>query len=372
MRPGSLLSRRSLLGFGAAALGCAAAARMASAEPKGTDEPVSIEVRATPLDHFSAGDKERRVFGALTFRAGLDLRSAYEGFGGLSGLWRSADGRSIVALTDNAQWLTALVATANGRLSGLADVVMAPILGADGRPLRHTRAYDTEALAIANGVAYVGIERVHEVRRFDWARDGIRAKGQPVAVPPEAKRLPSNKSLEAIGVAPPKHPLAGAVIAIAEQARPGESTPTRGFILTGPRKGAFDVARSDEYDITDLAFLPSGEMLLLERRFSILRGPAARIRRIGADAIAPGATVDGPAIFEADAGYQIDNMEGIALHQDASGTTIVTLVSDDNFSPLQRTLMLEFALSDDRGVSGGAPTGGRAYETGGPRAARPD
>ena len=32
---------------------------------------------------------------------------------------------------------------------------------------------------------------------------------------------------------------------------------------------AFDVARTGPYEITDLAFLPSGEMLTLERRFSL-------------------------------------------------------------------------------------------------------
>jgi hypothetical protein len=40
-------------------------------------------------------------------------------------------------------------------------------------------------------------------------------------------------------------------------------------------------------------------------------------------------------------------MEGMALHRNANGETIITLVSDDNFSPLQRTLLLQFALVGD-------------------------
>jgi hypothetical protein len=48
--------------------------------------------------------------------------------------------------------------------------------------------------------------------------------------------------------------------------------------------------------------------------------------------------------MEADLGYQIDNMEGLAMHRNAQGETILTLVSDDNFSPVQRTLLLQFAL----------------------------
>jgi hypothetical protein len=104
--------------------------------------------------------------------------------------------------------------------------------------------------------------------------------------------------------------------------------------------------RRDGFDITDLVFLPSGEALLLERRFRILTGVACRIRRIAADAFRPDAAVDGEVIFEADRSYEIDNMEGIAIHEDrSSGGTVVTLVSDNNFSILQRTLLLEFALS---------------------------
>ena len=84
-------------------------------------------------------------------------------------------------------------------------------------------------------------------------------------------------------------------------------------------------------------------MLLLERWFSAWRGVAFRIRRIDLATIRAGATLDGPIILSADMTSQIDNMEGIAVHRNGEGETIVTLVSDNNFSFLQRTLMLQFA-----------------------------
>ena len=225
---------------------------------------------------------------------------------------------------------------------------MAPVLGRDGKPLRRTRSYDTEGLTIAGGVAYVAIERTQEVMRFSWAKDGVKARAQSVPVPPEAKQLPRNQGLEAIGVAPAKSPLAGALVVITERARAMTNAPTRGFILSGPRQGAFDVARSGEFDVTDLAFLPSGELLLLERRASLFRGFGARIRRIAASAVYPDATVDGPVIFEADSGHQIDNMEGLSVHRDDAGETIVSMISDDNFSALQRTVLVEFALAAEQ------------------------
>jgi hypothetical protein len=69
-----------------------------------------------------------------------------------------------------------------------------------------------------------------------------------------------------------------------------------------------------------------------------------RIRRIPLAAIKPGALANGAVLIEADLGFQIDNMEGIAVHRNDAGEIVLTLVSDDNFSPLQRNLLLQFVL----------------------------
>ena len=66
-----------------------------------------------------------------------------------------------------------------------------------------------------------------------------------------------------------------------------------------------------------------------------------------AKAIAKGAVADGPVLFEADMGYQIDNMEGIDVWTRADGAQMVSLISDDNHSILQRNLYLEFVLHDE-------------------------
>jgi hypothetical protein len=84
--------------------------------------------------------------------------------------------------------------------------------------------------------------------------------------------------------------------------------------------------------------------LLLERRYSLLRGVAIRIRRVPLESLKMGALVDGRAMIEADLAYAIDNMEGMAVHRTSSGEMIITLVSDDNFSFIQRNLLLQFAI----------------------------
>ena len=344
MRP----SRRVVAaGIGALAFGGAGVALWRRFRPlRGGDVPLAIEVSAEAIPAFHPSEPGRTRFGSLTFRSGLVLTSPHDGFGGLSGLWRSPDGGELVAVSDNAQWLTARIETeADGRLRGLSRARMAPILGQDGVPLRQGLAYDTESLAIAGDEAYVASERVHELRRFRWGRDGVLARGAVLPLPREVDSLPANAGLEAVAVAPAGHPLAGRIVAIAEEAVAGRDAPTRGWVVTGGEPFAFSVARSEDFDVTDLAFLPSGEAMLLERRFSVFSGVACRIRRIARDAIRPGATLDGPVIFEADRSHEIDNMEGLAIHREAAtGQTIVTLVSDDNFQFFQRTLLLEFSL----------------------------
>ena len=90
--------------------------------------------------------------------------------------------------------------------------------------------------------------------------------------------------------------------------------------------------------------LPTGDLLILERKFSWMSGIGIRIRRIPLVSVAPGAVIDGPSIFEADLGDEVDNMEGIDAHVTAEGETVLTMVSDDNFSIIQRTLLLQFTL----------------------------
>ena len=109
----------------------------------------------------------------------------------------------------------------------------------------------------------------------------------------------------------------------------------------------FSVKRSDDFDVTDCTILPPGDLLLVERRYSPARGVAMRIRRIPIAAIEEGALVDGKVLIEADLAYQIDNMEGIVVHRNAAGETVITLVSDDNFSVIQRNLLLQFVLVGD-------------------------
>jgi hypothetical protein len=335
-------SRRVALALVLALAAPGAAVPQTAVRPAGG--AVAIEVAAVPIDSFDARAPEMRRVGALDFIGGLDLTSRHREFGGLSGLRVLPGGERFVALSDRAHWLTGRIVYAGGRPSGIADAEMAPMLEPDGRPLRARGWYDTESLA-ADGVGalYVGIEGANRILRFDFAASGVLARGEVVPAPAEIARLPGNKGLEAMAFVPDGQPLGGTVIAVSERGldRAGD---IKAFLVGGPTPGEFSVKRRDEFDVSDCALLPSGDLVLLERRFSWTSGLAIRLRRIASRTIRPGALVDGAVLMTADMGYQIDNMEGLGIHRGLDGEAVLTLVSDDNFSFLQRTLLLQFRL----------------------------
>ncbi|MCC8972821.1 esterase-like activity of phytase family protein [Bradyrhizobium brasilense] len=316
--------------------------------PYRVNEPVSIDVNARPLPSFDIRDRARTRFGALEYRSGLILTSSFSGFGGLSALRLDAKGERFIAVSDQGSWFTGRIVYRGREMVGLDDVEAAPLLGADGRPITATRGwYDSESLALDGSFAYVGLERVNQVLRFDFAKGFTRSRGEVIALPPAARKLPNNKGLEGLVFVPKAmgQPLAGTLIAFSERGLDASGN-LIAFLVGGKTPGQFSVRRTENFDISDAALLPSGGLLILERKFSWFGGVGIRIRRLALSEIAPGAVVDGPAIFNADLGNEIDNMEGIDAHVTEEGETVLTMVSDDNFSLIQRNLLLQFTLVD--------------------------
>ena len=307
--------------------------------------PASIEVNGRPLAAFDPRDHAHVRFGALEYRSGLVLTSRYPGFGGLSGIRLDAKGEHFIAISDKGGWFTGRIVYSGRAMTGLADVEAAPLLGPDGRPITARGWFDSESIALDGSVVYIGLERVNQVLRYDFAEGFTRARGEVVAMPPAVKRLPFNKGLEALVVVPKGLPLAGTLIAISERGLDAGGN-LLAFLIGGPTPGQFSIRRSTDFDISDAALLPSGDLLILERKFSLLSGMVVRIRRMSLKSVAPGATVDGPSIFDADLSCEVDNLEGLDAHIGPDGATVLTMVSDDNFSMIQRTLLLQFTLLD--------------------------
>lgn len=305
-----------------------------------------VKSRTKPIETFHIGRDDTR-FGKLTFLGGLEVLASDRKIGGLSGLISLDDGSRFLAVTDNGHWVTGKVEQeADGTPLDLKDIRFAPLLGADGKTLTARWGHDTEALTLDGSGLYVTAETRNAVYHYPWPLSTGREKmiGE-VALPESARKLPRNAGLESLAAAPEGSPHHGNLIAIAESAQSGLHDLT-GYIIGPSGSKRFTLQRQDRFDATDAAFLPNGDLIVMERRFSLRDLIGLRLRRIAAEDLKADAVIEGELLLEADFNTQIDNMEALAIHQTEAGDTILTLVSDDNRSILQRTLFLRFRLEE--------------------------
>ena len=118
---------------------------------------------------------------------------------------------------------------------------------------------------------------------------------------------------------PKGQPLAGTLIALSERGLDAEGN-ILGFLIGGKTPGQFSLRRSDNFDVSDATLLPSGELLVLERKFSLLGGVGIRIRsiplRIGGARRGDRRTGD---LLRPISANEVDNIEGIDSHVTAGG-----------------------------------------------------
>jgi hypothetical protein len=97
------------------------------------------------------------------------------------------------------------------------------------------------------------------------------------------------------------------------------------------------------YRANDAALLPDGRALVLNRRWTVLQGFTAKLTVLPLDRLAPGTERVGREIADFRPPLVVDNLEGLSVTREG-GRTIVWITSDDNYLPLQKTLLLKFAL----------------------------
>ena len=309
----------------------------------------TLEIKFDEIDHFEPNDRNRDEFGELRYLGGFELESENKNFGAISGVHSLENGKRIVAVSDTGYWFSWLLETSeDNTLISLSDAQFAPILDGKGLPYEHKWQVDAESLTYRKHndnaeflVAFEGNNRISS-----WAAPISNAAASSAKIFESelfGKDLQKNRGIEALTVAPPDSAISGAIVALTEQGV-NESDNMIGWLIGGPNPGQFTVERKYNYDITDAAFLKNGDLLILERRFHLISGIGMRIRQIAGNTIKPNAVLDGKNLIEANWGYQIDNMEALDVHCSNDDKVILTLMSDDNQSSIQRTLLLRFEL----------------------------
>ena len=320
---GKARPRRAVLAAALATAGCI--------HPTPTPPPGSAAVALPPLS----------LAGPLRSLGGLHIDNAALGAGGLSALHLD-DALVATFIDDRTRWAQARLVLRDGLAAGLVPMAAGALNDGAGQPLPRGYAGDAEGLArLPDGTWLVSFERWHRIRAYRRL-DGA---GVYFEAPPGLRRAPTNGGLEALALLAD-----GRLLAITERLEPLGSPDLREGWIGGPGQWSLLAYRPAEgFHPVDAAGLPDGGALVLERRFAWYSGFAARLVRVSAAAIAAagqGAVLEGMEILRLDGGVApAENWEGLATLQH-DGRLLVAIVSDDNHTLTQRSLLLLFDLEE--------------------------
>ncbi len=299
---------------------------------------LSCEPRAQPVT-LNSGAPGQVAVGALSYRGGLQLDFDDDRFGGLSALDVSSDGATLTALSDRGDWFElALGYDARGWLARAERRQTGRLQDGNGRAPRRKIDADAESMVrLRDGSVIVAFEINHRLLRYPPAAPPFSVPPTALADPPGVRRAPGNSGMEALTLLADDR-----MLVIAEDAGVGDTTDAwigdgatwerAGYVLTPP------------FLPTGAALLPNGDVVVVERRASLLGGIGARLVRLKAADVAVGGRLTGTEIARLESPLTVDNLEGIAVRENGDGETLIYLISDNNFSLFQRTLLLVFAL----------------------------
>jgi hypothetical protein len=319
-----------------AAVAAALLAAAAGAEP--------IELRASSVAFSEQEIEGKPNVGKLAFRGALHLTSPDARFGGLSGLIATPRGETLIAVSDKGHWLTMQPRYGvGGMLVGIgAAGEIGALIDPRGNPARRGLV-DAEEIALTPDGIAVAFEGAHRIWRYPWPRGAAPFALPPVPLgqPQGLERAPGNEGIEAMASLAD-----GRLFVLAEGLRLSDGE-FAGWVSAGAPHSAWHPVGwrpHGRFVPTGAAVLPSGDVLVLERRFSWLGGFASRLARVTPAAIVPGARLLGEEIAVLQTPLVHENFEAVAAAA-RDGETLIYLLSDDNYTPLlQRTLLAMFAL----------------------------
>jgi hypothetical protein len=293
------------------------------------------KLRLTPVE-LNPHRPERKEIGQLRFEAGFHLRLADRRFGGFSGLWLDADGMRMIAASDGGMlWQGSLEQDVHGRLVGIGILGAVQPATMAGDPRFHLDQ-NIEALAYdgTSDELILAYEGTHRLRRVPLGHLGAPPGGLPL---PPVLLERHNSGIEALTALPD-----GRFLALLEE-RP-EGGGGNAWIIDETGAVALDY-------VPEVGFKPTGadrlddEIYVLERRFSWIGGFQSRIVRLPARAVRAGARLEGEELGVLRPPFTTDNFEAIAARRAPDGGVLLTMLSDDNFNLLQRTLLLQFRVA---------------------------
>ena len=313
----------------AAALATSAALAAAAAPAPPAPQTIQVAAAALPLD---PADPRRTRVGALEYVWGARMSArGTSRFGGLSGLEAKREGSRVAftAVTDDGdvvRWSGSAGRPPEGRAA------IRPLLDTEGRVPSRKSQRDAEDLTEDGDGFLVSFEGRHRV----WRYDGFAGPAAPAAAP-IVPGMRDNLGFEALAVL--AGPAGGTTAVGAEDGRlwlcPRATQRCR-LALRGPPEFG--------WWLTGLDTLPgTGDLVGLYRFYNPFTKTFSAMLaylpvRDGAVRVLPLARLSGS--------MNVDNFEGVSAVREGSGYRLF-IVSDDDFSPARRTLLLAFDWRPD-------------------------
>jgi hypothetical protein len=322
----------------------AACAGVPPAAPVGA-APLPLEIHSSTVP-LKIDEPAARKVGRLIWRGGIAMTSNSRNFGGWSDLVVSPNNRTLTSISDNGAWFTATIERDDeGNLTGLTKGTIGPLRDLKGQPLAGKSWADAEGMALMpDGSWIVSFERNHRI----WRYPTLDGTPQPIDMPGNFDKQPGNGGVEALTALAD-----GRIVAISEEysLRPNALVGWIGKPI-GPSGGQqghylwdmFEYMKVPYFNPTAIRQLPDGSFVVIERAFDMMRGVRMRLVHFPAAALKPDAIVDGEELARLASPYTVDNMEGLAVTTGERGETLLWLIADDNFNPLQRNLLMLFEL----------------------------
>lgn len=319
------------------------AALAALPAPSAAQEVVFPQTTPVDLDPANPNNLE---LGELTYRGGVEIEAGEENIGGISGLdW--ADGQ-LYAVTDDGRWLVMTTSGFRDKLTDVVEIEMGPLFDERGKRLRRKEDADAEAIArTAEGQWLVAFERDHRI----WRYPALDQPAEPVGLEIDdlLAAAQANGGLETLATTP------DGWLACAERAP--ASVPNCKRSGNG---GLEQVSIPTPAPLDQLGGVPTdadcasnGVCFVLFRSYVPGTGNGAAIVAIGPDGLSE-------VLAVWDTALTIDNFEGLAVREEG-GKAYLYIVSDNNFSRDQRTLLMKFEVSQRAATTPGVPE--KAYAT---------
>ena len=298
-----------------------------------TELGTPVELKNTVINLFPT-DLENISLNKLKFVSGVEIKSNHPDFGGLSGLIINED-KSLIAVGDQGIWLTGKIKTdENGKLVEIIDGRLGHLKGNKNNPLYMLgKSYtDAESIEHYNNKFVVSFERKHRILIFN----NIFSRSEIFYDRIKYLDLPDNGGIEAMA------PLKNNSIFFLSENLIHPDDKIAGYLLSDNKLKKVYVKKNGSFKPTDMSSLPDGNILLLERSFSPVKGASARISVIKYEDLKPNSVILPSTLDTLKPPMVVDNFEGISFLKHNDGGYYIFILSDDNFNFLQKTLLYQF------------------------------